>query len=65
MCLNRTWSRCSAKQDLILNWFQNRVDLEMVHKIGLGLELMPKQDLIFLELVPKQDLILNWCLSRI
>ena len=36
----------------------------MVHKIGLGLELMPKQDLIFLELVPKQDLILNWCINR-
>ena len=63
MCLKRTWSQCSAKQDLILNWSKIELDLEMVHKIGLGLELMPKQDLIFLELVPKQDLILNWCIK--
>ena len=48
-----------SKQNLVSVLSETGLDLELVHKIGLGLELMPKQDLIFLELVPKQDLILN------
>ena len=53
-----------SKQNLISVLSETGLDLELVHKIGLGLELMPKQDLIFLELVPKQDLILNWYLKQ-